>query len=185
MLFSGALLKKWNPNSLIQDLNSTLPIHFPHDNSVYWLAVLIVCCWEIITSEIVVFFLFVGVAEQLRTRRKETGILLKSFFIFGVYDNFAVRICFLEPVEITMLSGQGIRRISGIILANCKSSVSRKKGLRIRHVCLWSVGMSIWRCDERETLCITWPTDTYAPTDHQYVKENEEEFLFGAWKITI
>ena len=48
---------------------------------------------------------------------------------------------FPEPVEIAVLVSRGVREISGIILANCESFVSSTRGLRMRHVCLWSVGM--------------------------------------------
>ena len=54
--------------------------------------------------------------------RKVTRTLLNSIFIFGVYNYFAEE-CFSEPVEVTMLPGQGIIGILGIILANCGLSV--------------------------------------------------------------
>ena len=54
-------------------------------------------------------------------------------------------------------SDQGIKGISGIILANCEWSVSSIRGLRICHVCLWSVGGSSWCCYEQETLCAAQP----------------------------
>ena len=47
--------------------------------------------------------------------KEKTVILFNSTFIFGVYDYFVVWECFPKPEEITVLSGQGVRGISGII----------------------------------------------------------------------
>ena len=60
----------------------------------------------------------------------ETGILLNWIFIFGVYD-YCGRKYFSEPVDISVLTGQGIRGISGIIFRNCESSVSSIGDLRV------------------------------------------------------
>ena len=71
---------------------------------------------------------------------REVGILLNNFYFRGLRQ-FCDLKSFPEPVEIVELLGQGVRRISGNILANCESSVSSIRDLRARHVCLWSVGM--------------------------------------------
>ena len=52
----------------------------------------------------------------------ETGILLNSIFILGIYDYFMVT-SFPESVKIAMVHNRGITRISGIIFTNCKSFV--------------------------------------------------------------
>ena len=65
-----------------------------------------------------------------------------------------------------VLPGRGVREISEIILANCESLVSRIRGLRVYHACLWSV----WRCSEQETQHATRLkalVDIYAPTGCQ------------------
>ena len=62
---------------------------------------------------LVIFFLFVEIAKDLRTEgKKRQRHLLNSIFIFGF--------CFLELAEITGLSSQDIKGISWIILANFK-----------------------------------------------------------------
>ena len=71
-------------------------------------------------------------------------------------------------------SGESIWKISGIILANCESLVSGIRGLRIRHVCLWSVGVFDWRCYELDTSCAVRPealVNTCAPTGCREKKE--------------
>ena len=40
-----------------------------------------------------------------------------------------------EPVDITVLLGQGVRGFSGVILANCESSVLIIRGMKIHEVC--------------------------------------------------
>ena len=44
-------------------------------------------------------------------------------------------------LEITVLPDQGVIGMSGIILANCESSVTCIRGLRAYYMCLWSVGV--------------------------------------------
>ena len=97
------------------------------------------------------FFFFVKSAKELKTERKETRMLLNSILFFGVYDYFVVMKCFPESVEITVFSGQSVWEISGIILANCESSVSSIRGLRVCNMCLWSVSMFCRRCYGQET----------------------------------
>ena len=103
----------------------------------------------------VIFFLLVKAAQELRTERKETGILFSSI-LFSGFTTILWWECFPEPIEITMLFGQGIEEIPGIILAIVN--------LKIRHVC--SVDMFSWRCNELETRRVARPeglANTYAP----------------------
>ena len=127
-------------------------------------------------------FLFVVAAKELWTEMKKTEILLNTIFIFKVYDYF----CgwgerFPESVQITMILGQGVKGIPGIILTNSESSLSSIMGLM---VCYVSQVCQYERAARRKAL-----TDVCAQRDSREkkgpsvksscVKVTEEEFLFG------
>ena len=71
-----------------------------------------------------------------------------------------------EPVEITMLTGQGIGGISRIIFGQLWIVGVKYKEFEC-HVCLLSVGMFSWHNYEQGTQCATQPktlVNTWTPT---------------------
>ena len=77
--------------------------------------------------------------------------------------------------EITVLPYRGVRRTSGIILANCESLLLSIGSLRVHHVCLLSVGVFSRRGYEQEKSRTTRPEaleGTCAPTGSQEKKES-------------
>ena len=110
------------------------------------------------------FFLFAEATKEWMTEKKETGIRLNQCYFLSLRSFF---------VEVFSWTGRGVRGIWRIILAYCESLVLSIGDFRIRHVCLWSVVVSSWRCYEQETSRTAQPgalIDACAPTSSQEKK---------------
>ena len=88
-------------------------------------------------------------------------------FLFSGFTTILGMESFLERVDVVVLPGRGVRGIFEIILANCESFVWSIGGLRFRHVCLWLVGVFIWRCYMKETFLARDLADRCALTGNQ------------------
>ena len=136
-----------------------------------------------------------------KTESKKTGILLNSIFILGFYEHFVVGRMFSWTSRNNLVFRQGVRGISGIILANCESSISSIRGLRIiltncgfedlPWVFIFSRYIQLTLLQAGDTMhclarglskyvCSNWLSREKGTSTQSYVKGTGEGFLFSA-----